>query len=156
MSWFVRERFAAGQPIPADLTAPANGSPLFRVIVRRQIMSLDFMRIPLRFWRAASMNPDALSRRTLEAEWPLHSRRDRRRQARDGRPHPTSRHEPDAPRSRPPGPGLRLRDRRPTGPTTIRVYDPNWPDRDDITLHLSTAGFRQSTGEPLLGVIGLD
>ena len=43
----------------------------------------------------------------------------------------------------------------PTGPTTIRVYDPNWPDRDDITLHLSTVGFRQSTGEPLLGVIGL-
>jgi hypothetical protein len=42
-----------------------------------------------------------------------------------------------------------------TGPTTIRVYDPNWPDRDDITLHLSTVGFRQSTGEPLLGVISL-
>ena len=64
MSWFVRERFGAGQPIPADVTAPANGSPLFRVIVRRQIMSLDFMRIPLRFWRAASMNPAALARRT--------------------------------------------------------------------------------------------
>ena len=57
MSWFVRERFGAGQPIPADVTAPANGSPLFRVIVRRQIMSLDFMRIPLRFWRAAVDEP---------------------------------------------------------------------------------------------------
>ena len=43
----------------------------------------------------------------------------------------------------------------PTGPTTIRVYDPNWPDRDDIELHLSAAGFRQSTGEQLLGVISL-
>ena len=41
MSWFVRERFGAGQPIPADVTAPANGSPLFRAIVRRQILSLD-------------------------------------------------------------------------------------------------------------------
>ena len=43
----------------------------------------------------------------------------------------------------------------PSRPATIRVYDPNWPDRDDITLELSAAGFRQSTGEVLLGVICL-
>ena len=54
MSWFVRDWFETGQPIPADTTAPANGSPLFKAIVRRQILSLDWMRIPLRFWRAAA------------------------------------------------------------------------------------------------------
>src|SRR3990170_2251433 len=70
MSWFVRERFEAGQPIPADAVAPANGSPLFRAIVRRQILSLDWMRIPFRFWRAASMDPAALARKTLHTEWP--------------------------------------------------------------------------------------
>src|SRR4051794_3831824 len=44
MSWLVRERFEAGQPIPGDTTAPANGSPLFQSIVRRQVQSLDWLR----------------------------------------------------------------------------------------------------------------
>src|SRR6187455_1453943 len=70
MSWFVRERFASGLPVPADVAAPANGSPLFRAIVRRQILSLDWLRVPLRFWRFAWMEPTALARRTLEVEWP--------------------------------------------------------------------------------------
>ena len=40
---------------------------------------------------------------------------------------------------------------------TLRLYDPNWPDRDDVTatLHLDPAlrptGLEQSTGESLLG-----
>jgi hypothetical protein len=40
---------------------------------------------------------------------------------------------------------------------TLRLYDPNWPDRDDvtITIHLDPAlrpsGLEQLTGEPLLG-----
>jgi hypothetical protein len=40
---------------------------------------------------------------------------------------------------------------------TLRLYDPNWPDRDDvtITIHMDPAlrptGLSQSTGEPLLG-----
>ena len=39
---------------------------------------------------------------------------------------------------------------------TLNLYDPNWPDRDDvtITIHLDPAlrptGLSQSTGEPLL------
>ena len=43
----------------------------------------------------------------------------------------------------------------PGGPITIRQYDPNWPDRDDVELHLSGVGFRQSSGEPLLGVLSM-
>ncbi|HLO35262.1 MAG TPA: hypothetical protein VK194_04235, partial [Candidatus Deferrimicrobium sp.] len=40
---------------------------------------------------------------------------------------------------------------------TLRLYDPNWPDRDDVTVTidldnaLRPTGLRQSTGEPLLG-----
>ena len=40
---------------------------------------------------------------------------------------------------------------------TLRLYDPNWPDRDDVTatVHLDPAlrptYLTQSTGEPLLG-----
>jgi hypothetical protein len=155
MTVFVRERFAAGQPIPADVTSPANGSPLFKSIVRRQVMSLDFMRVPLRFWRAAAMDPAALARRTFETEWPrIRADIDSGRLAMVGliRHHGWN-------------PMLLDRDHQvlayayetdgPTGPTTLQLYDPNWPDRDDVTLHLSTAGLRQSTGEPLLGVISL-
>src|SRR5688500_12505016 len=155
MSWFVRERFETGQPIPPDVTAPANGSPLFKAIVRRQILSLDWMRIPLRFWRAAAMDPAGLTRRTFEREWPrIQTEIDAGRLVMIGliRHHGTNPMHLD-------------RDHQvlafgyatdgPTGPTTIRVYDPTWPDRDDITLHLSSAGFRQSTGEVLLGVICL-
>ena len=155
MSWFVRERFETGQPIPTDVTAPANGSPLFKAIVRRQVLSLDWMRIPLRFWRAASMDPDALSRRTLEVEWPrIRAQIDAGRLVMIG----LIRHHAMNP--------MHLdRDHQvlayayetdgAAGPTTIRVYDPNWPDRDDVAIHLSTAGFRQSTGERLRGVICL-
>jgi hypothetical protein len=155
MSWFVRERFENGQPIPADVAAPANGSPLFKAIVRRQIMSLGWMRIPLRFWRAASMDPAGLTRRTVEKEWPrVRTEIDAGKLVLIG----LIRHHGSNP--------MHLnRDHQvlayayetegPTGPMTIRAYDPNWPDRDDIAIHLSAAGFRQSTGEVLLGVICL-
>ena len=155
MSWFVRERFHAGQPIPGDVTAPANGSTLFKAIVRRQILSLDWMRMPLRFWRAAAMEPTALRRRTLEAEWPrIRAGIDAGRLVMVGlirhhgwnpmhldRDHQVLAYAYETEGS--------------TGPITIRLYDPNWPDRDDVALHLSGLGFRQSTGEPLLGVISL-
>ena len=155
MSWFVRERFETGQSMPGDLVAPPNGSPLFRAIVRRQILSLDWLRVPLRFWRLASMSPAALAPRSLDVEWPrLRAQIDAGRLAMVGlvrhhgwnpmhldRDHQVLAYGYDTE-----GPG---------GPTTIHVYDPNWPDRDDVTLHLSRVGFRQSTGEPLLGVVSL-
>ncbi len=155
MSWFVRERFHAGLAIPAVVAAPANGSPLFRAIVRRQILSLDWMRVPFRFWRLAAMAPDALARRSLEVEWPrIRTEIDAGRLAMVG----LIRHHC-------PNPMHLDRDHQvlaygyetegPGGPITIRVYDPNWPDRDDIALHLSTGGFRQSSGEPLLGVLSM-
>ena len=43
----------------------------------------------------------------------------------------------------------------PDGPTTIRLYDPNWPNRDDVSVTLLHGGFLQSTGEQLFGLIAL-
>lgn len=155
MSWFVRERFESGAAVPPDTTAPANGSPLFRAIVRRQVLSLDWLRGPLRFWLSAGTSPDRLRRRTLEVEWPR------------------IRLEIDA--GRLPMVGLirhlgwnpfdLTKDHQvlafayetagPAGPITIRLYDPNWPNRDDVSITLLQGGFLQSTGEPLLGLIRL-
>ncbi len=155
MSWFVRERFEAGLPIPSDTVAPDNGSPLFRSIVRRQVLSLDWLRGPLRFWRAASMPPDALARRTREIEWPkIRAAIDAGRLPMVGliRHHGWS-------------PFDLSKDHQVlaygyetdsgSGDTTLHLYDPNWPDRDDVTVTLSPAGMGQSTGERLLGVIAL-
>lgn len=155
MSWFVRERFAAGLAVPDDVAAPANGSALFRAIVRRQILSLDWLRVPVRFWRLAAMAPAVLARRSLEVEWPrIRAEIDAGELAMVG----LIRHHSLNP--------MHLdRDHqvlaygyeiKGTGePITIRLYDPNWPDRDDVTLQISPGGFRQSTGEPLLGVLSM-
>src|SRR4051812_33238138 len=70
MSWFVRERFEAGLPIPTDIEPPANGTALFRALVRRQVRSLDLFRTPLRFWWMGAISPDRAARRTREIEWP--------------------------------------------------------------------------------------
>jgi hypothetical protein len=155
MSWFVRERFEAGLPVPSDEVAPPNGSPLFRVIVRRQVMSLDWLRGPLRFWLAAGMSADRRRRRTLEVEWPrIRATIDEGRLALVG----LVRHHGWNPF------GLQLdhtvvayayESAGSTGPHTIRLYDPNWPDRDDVTITLLPSGFLQSTGEALFGVIDL-
>jgi hypothetical protein len=157
MVWFVRERFTGGLPIPAGTIAPTNGSPLFRALVRRQVMSLGWLRVPLRFWFAAAMPPDALVLRSLEREWPqIRTAIDAGHLARIG----LVRHHGVSPF------GL-ARDHQvlafgyevedgPGGPeVTLRVYDPNWPGRDDVTVTLSPAGMGQSTGERLLGVIAL-
>ena len=154
MAWFVRERFEAGLPIPADRAAPANGSPLFRAIVRRQVKSLGWLGVPLRFWRAAAMAPDALARRTMEVEWPrLRATIDAGRLSVVGliRHHGLSPFELDRDHQ-----CLAYGYAVDAGPTvTLRLYDPNWPDRDDVTVRLSPGGMTQSTGERLLGLIAL-
>jgi hypothetical protein len=155
MSWFVRERFEAGLPIPSHTLPPDNGSPLFRAIVRRQVMSLDWMRGPLRFWLAAGRSPDRLRQRTLEVEWPkIRASIDAGRLPMIGlvrhhgwNPfHLTKDHQVLA---------FAYETNGPDGPTTIRLYDPNWPNRDDVSVTLLGGGFLQSTGEPLFGLIAL-
>jgi hypothetical protein len=155
MSWFVRERFESSLPVPSDTTAPENGSPLFRAIVRRQVRSLDWLRGPLRFWVAAGRSRDRLRRTTLEVEWPRIRRTiDAGRLPMVGlvRHHGwnpfelTKDHQVLA---------YAYESDGPAGPHTIRLYDPNWPNRDDVSITLAKDGFSQSTGESLLGVIAL-
>ena len=155
MSWFVREWFEEGRAIPADSAPPDNGSPLFRAIVRRQVMSLDWLRGPVRFWLAALASPERLRDKTLEVEWP------RIRAAIDAGRLPMV----GLVRHRGWSPFQLTRDHQVLayaydtagrdGPTTIRLYDPNWPNRDDVSITLLSGGFFQSTGEPLFGVICL-
>jgi hypothetical protein len=155
MAWFVRERFEAGLPIPPDTVAPANGSPLFQALVRRQVRSLDWLRNPLRFWRAASMSPAALTRRTLEVEWPrIRSAIDAGRLPMIGlvrhhgwNPfHLTKDHQVLAYAYEVDGS---------SGAITIRIYDPNWPDRDDVAVTVGPPCAKQSTGEATQGLIWL-
>lgn len=153
MSWFVREWFEVGRTVPADTSAPANGSPLFKAIVRRQVMSLDWLRGPVKFWLAALSSPQRLRQNTIEIEWPrIKSSIDAGRMPMLG-----------LVRHRGWNPFDLNRDHQvlaygydtagPDGPTKIRVYDPNWPDRDDVSITLLSGGLLQSTGEPLFGLI---
>ncbi len=157
MTLFVRDRFEAGRAIPPETVPPANGSPLFRAIVRHQILSLDWLRVPLRFWRAAAMRPEALASRTLEVEWPkIRDAIDRGRLPVVGlvRHHGWNPFQLDRDHQ-----VLAFGYAVEAGPAgreiIIRLYDPNWPDRDDVTISLTPAGMRQSTGERLLGIIAL-
>ena len=155
MSWFVREWFEEGRPVPADVAPPANGSPLFRAIVRRQVLSLDWLRGPVRFWWSALSSPDRLRERSLGIEWPrIRADIDAGRLPMVG-----------LVRHRGWSPFELTKDHQvlafgydtagPDGPTTIRLYDPNWPNRDDVSITLMRGGFLQSTGEPLFGLIAL-
>ena len=57
-----RDLFEAGIALPADVEPPANGSPRFRAIVRRQVESLDWLRTPLRFFDLQAFRPDPPTR----------------------------------------------------------------------------------------------
>ena len=71
--------------------------------------------VRLRFWIAAARGPVAAARRTREVEWPKVEGRHRCRAPPDARPHPPRRREPVRPDQGPPGPRVRLLDRRPDG-----------------------------------------
>ena len=156
MTLTARDLFESGVPVPSDLEPPANGSTRFRALVRRQVESLDWLRVPFRFWVMQALTRDAAAA-TLEREWP------RARATIDG------------------GHLAILGLVRTAGvspwrlavnhqvlvyayvatPAVVRawIYDPNHPGCDDVTLELAhTAGgwsARQSTGEPLRGFLAL-
>ncbi len=150
MAWYVRERFEARRPIPADSEAPANGSPLFRTLVNRQVRSLDWLWTPVRYWWMGAIGVEHAARRARDVEWPrIRAGIDAGRLVRVG----LVRHH-----------GL-----NPWGMTdshqvigyayvvdgdevTLRIYDPNWPGRDDVALTLRATGPAQSTGEALSGL----
>lgn len=154
MAWFVRERFESGLPMPADATPPANGSPLFDAIVRRQVRSLEWARTPAAFWWIGAFGGvERTVRQSLDTEWPRIRRSiDGGRLAMVG----LVRHQ-----------GLNPLDLSKShqvlaygytiegSAVTLRVYDPNWPLRDEVTVTLAPSSIRQSTGESLFGVLSL-
>jgi hypothetical protein len=167
----VRDLFEAGITMPHD-PQPTNGSPRFDAIVRRQVESFDWFRVPLRFFNLQAFRPDPpgglarlLGRRTpreiaYRDEWP---------KIRD-----------DIDAGHPSTLGLiRVSGVSPWSlthnhqvlaygyhdtPTELRIaiYDPNHPGHDDVELvaGIDADGSRswperlhlsQTTGETLLG-----
>jgi hypothetical protein len=154
MSWYVRERFETGRPIPSDTTPPAIGSALFNALVRRQVLSLDWLRVPFRFWWMAALDADRALRTTRDTEWPrIRAELDAGRLAMVGLVRQTGWNP------------LKLTNNHQVlafayevegDAVMIRLYDPNWPTRDDVTITLDgQGGVRQSTGEHLAGMLRL-
>lgn len=153
MAWYVRERFETGLPIPPDTQAPANGSPLFQILVRRQVKSLEWLRTPFGFWWIAAFGADRTARRAREKEWPhIRARIDAGRLAMVG----LVRHQGVNPFNlskshQVVGYGYAI-----DGETVnLRIYDPNRPDRDDVSIVIEPNVIHQTTGEPLFGVLNL-
>ena len=166
MSFTVRDLWEAGRTAPPEQEAPVNGSPRFRALVRRQVESLDWLRLPVRFWTLAALHPDpptwwsrALRRRPLpelvrDVELPrIRAEIDAGRLAQVGLVRATGlnparltlNHQVLAW-------GYEDADDR----AVVNLYDPNWPDRDDVEVRIEHRGgwsprFVQSTGEPLHG-----
>jgi hypothetical protein len=153
MAWYVRERFEAGLPIPADGEPPANGSPFFRTLVRRQVQSLDWLRTPLDFWWSAAFGAERTARRSREIDLPrIRATIDRPRLAMMG----LVRHQGLNPLNLKASHQVLAYGYEVAGETVnLRIYDPNWPDRDDVVVAVDPDGLRQSTGEALFGVLGL-
>ncbi|MFL5689697.1 MAG: hypothetical protein ACJ77I_11965 [Chloroflexota bacterium] len=154
MSWFVRDWFAAGLAIPSGTEAPPNGSRLFRALVRRQVLSLDWLRTPVRFWFAGAVGRSRAARHSLVAEWPLIRQDiDAGRLSMVGLVRRATVSPLDLTRNHQ---VLAYAYEIAANEVTLRIYDPNWPGRDDVTITLGRGGtIRQSTGEPLAGVLRL-
>jgi hypothetical protein len=153
MSWYVRERFAAKLAIPPDTDPPANGSPLFQALVRRQVLSLDWMRTPLAIWWMGALGPGRALQRTRTIEIPkIRADIDKGDLAMLGLVRQTGwnplaltgNHQVLAYAYEADG-----------DTTTLRICDPNWPGRDDVTITIGSSSISQSTGELLFGFVDL-
>ena len=189
MTMPARDLWAARVPAPPETEPPANGSRRFNALVRRQVQSLDWLRVPIWYAvlalvhaeqgtaapHAASALGGSSSRGpihrnsvrvpTIEREWPrVRAEIDAGRPClleliRVGGVSPAAlarNHQvlARAYEEASSAAGTQVR---------LRVYDPNHPGRDDVSLELSIdvvddgapaserIGPRQSTGEPLLG-----
>jgi hypothetical protein len=153
MAWYVRERFEAGLPVPPDTEAAVGGSALFRALVRRQVLSLDWLRVPLRFWWMSALGPERALRRSRADEWPrIRADIDAGRLAMVGLVRHTGwnpfkligNHQVIAFAYKVDGDAV-----------TLRIYDPNWPARDDVTVIAHPTGICESTGESVSGLLRL-
>lgn len=142
MSFAAADYFLAGRPIPTDVRAPADGSPLFKYIYARQAASfgalgamglkyVEWMRLP----DDAPAGEASTHARTL-AELPHITAKLSRGEpvvlglvltsvAQGGKA--WDNHQVLALSAAEPSPGR----------TDIRIYDSNFPDRDDIVISVS-------------------
>ena len=171
MALTVRDLFEAGIDPPPDREPPANGSRRFRALVRRQVQSLDWLRVPARFYDAGAFRPDPPS------WWSRLLRRRPPREVALDQAWPAVRSEIDAGRLAPVG-LVRRAEANPLrltlnhqvlawgyrvepGFVALRLYDPNWPDRDDVEAQIvlgpdgRPTGLASTTGEPLVGLLSL-
>jgi hypothetical protein len=154
MSWYVRDRFGSGHAVPTDTAPPANGSSLFRTLVRLQVRSLEWLRTPFAFWWTGALRPDRIAQRSREREWPrIRATIDAGRLAQVG----LVRHKGLNPFNLTRSHQVVAFGYSIDGETVrLQLYDPNWPNRDDVALVIEPGLIRQSTGEPLNGVLSLD
>jgi hypothetical protein len=153
MASYVRERFEAGQPIPADREPPPNGSPLFRALFTHQLQSLEWFRTPMRFWWIGAFGADRTASRSRDLEWPrIRDRIGGGHLAMVGLVRQHGVNPIDLQKSHQ---VLGYAFDATGDAVTLRVYDPNWPDRDDVTISIGPTTVRQSTGEVLFGVLSL-
>jgi len=154
MAWSARERFVAGRPIPPDTVAPANGSPLFQALVRSQVRSLRWFLTSWQFWWSGMIGPTRTIASTRASVLPGIVR------AIDAGRLPLVglvRHTGASPWAMTDSHQVLAFAYATDDPsTTLRIYDPNWPDRDDVTITLDGVGIRQSTSEVLFGLLLLD
>jgi hypothetical protein len=154
MSWYVRDRFVASQPVPPDTEPPANGSPFFRALVRLQVKSLEWLRTPFGFWVMGAFGLDRIARRSREREWPrIRATIDAGRLAQVGLVRHKALNPFNLTKSHQVVAYGYTIDRE---TIWLRLYDPNWPDRDDVDVVIEPGSIRQSTGEPLNGILALD
>jgi hypothetical protein len=159
MAYAARDRFERGEEAPTDLNPPAPGTPLFAEIVDRQFDSFGRLwTVPLRFWAAAAAGERARWRHTVRSAWPaIRAEIDAGEPAMIG----LVRSATANPLSQNLGHqvvGYRY-DSSPTK-VAIGVYDPNHPGDDGVEIELERSSdgglrLRQSTGEPLLGLLHL-
>ena len=166
MSATVRDLFELRLAPPPLNDVPANGTRQFQALVRRQVETLDWLRVPWRFYDYSAFRPSPptswsrLLRRppigdvTVEREWPrVRVEIDAGRLSmigliRASSANPlrlTANHQVLAY-------GYRIE----PPVVALRLYDPNWPDRDDVEARFEVVDgaeprFESSTGEPLLG-----
>ncbi len=153
MASYVQERFEAGQPIPPDREPPPNGSPLFRTLFAHQLRSLEWFATPMRFWWIGAFGADRTVNRSRDLEWPrIRDRIGGGHLAMVGLVRQQGVNPIDLRKSHQVlGYAFDV-----TGSAvTLRIYDPNWPDRDDVTISIEPGAIRQSTGEALFGILAL-
>ena len=159
MAFVARDRFELGGLALAGAAQPEPGSPLFEEIVHRQLDSFGpLWTVPLRFWLAALGGQGGRDRATVRSAWPairadidggVLSMVGLVRSATANPLDPNLGHQVI---------GYRY-DEAPSS-VTIGVYDPNHPGDDTVTVGFDVGpsgelSLRQSTGEPLLGLLHL-